>query len=591
MELKFTGGLHERDDINIRLEECIEGKNFQIDAHASTWRPRLPFDLKGTAPNGVAVSGIAQLIKRDNTDSLLVFAGSNVYSVNDDYAFTDVGDITTSTGMRGSYWSLDDRLIITDLDKLNKIHNWNGSTYEPNKHGIGNGTVTTATGYTGLGTSMHITHNSHGLSANDLVTISNVSPTGWNGEHIVSTASANGFTFTVSSSLATATGMLAFEKSVDLYAKYALTWNGRVWLFNITTDSTDNPHMILASEYENPDVFDTSQRADIHTSGGYNGNEAFYMLTPDLKPINGVALFFNTVIISTIDGRLFKITGSDITDYRIVEYYPGSAATGRESITNTGNDIMWMKRGGKIDSLSAVETSGDVQADDLSRWIPNTASNISDSIAVYDEQRQLIHWFVNGKILTLNKLFLSERPDLSPWSVYETLHPYNFDTNCAVYIRIPGSNNYDVFFGGAGGELFKLNGTENNGDAGTYSIVNQRKYAFVDNNVFPSKDTNILGRVEYRKRGQADLALTFDWAEPDARSQSIVLLSGQSIDPEANFWGGDNYYDNGIYYSEGSAPSNKVSTKGFSPPGKGRGFFLNCELDTKVNFLINKLML
>ena len=107
-DLFFGGGLNQRDDFNIDAEECIEGQNFVLDGKARTFKPRKPFDLFATTPNGSLVSGIMQLIKRDNTDTLLVTAGSTVYSVSDTGTATGVGTINTSTGMRSSYWSLDD---------------------------------------------------------------------------------------------------------------------------------------------------------------------------------------------------------------------------------------------------------------------------------------------------------------------------------------------------------------------------------------------------------------------------------------------------------------------------------------------------
>lgn len=596
MNLFFGGGLNERDELNVTLEECIEGQNYLLDAQARTFRPRPPFDLKGTATNAQPISGIAQLIKRNDADTTLVFAGGQVYSVSDAYAFTDVGDITTSTGIRSSYWSLDDKLVITDKDKANPIHEWDGSVFQRNKHGIGNGTATTANGFIGVGTNLHVTH-ANSLSEGQLVTISNASPDAWNGEWYVDSASSNGFQVTIDSSSTTATGSIAFEPSVELYAKYSLVWRGRVWLFNITTDSTENPHMVLASQFENTDIFDSTQRADPNTSGGLSGSEAFFMLSPDLRPINGAALFYDTIVISTVDGKLFKITGSDASDYQVVDYYPGSAATGSESIVNTGNDVMWMKKGGNIDRLSSVETYGDVKADDISRFIPDETKGISDSIAVYDEQRQKIMWFVSGKVIVLDKNMLSEQPALSPWTIYKTNHTSGFVTNVATYMRDLGGTTYDVYFGDSSGNIYKLNGTEGNGDAGSNTVLTRRKFRFMgdqdfeENRFYQTQFENITGRIEYRRRGVANITMKVDWGEEGAVSEISVPLKGLVATPDANFWGGSSYWSGTAYWSAGSAPTNKISTKGFSPAGKGRGFFLELSSDTKVDFLINRLIL
>ena len=83
------------------------------------------------------------------------------------------------------------------------------------------------------------------------------------------------------------------------------------------------------------------------------------MVSPDLKPINGVAFFFNSIIISTESGRLYRLTGDGPENYAFVDYYSGSTAVGDESIANTGNDVVYMKQGGAIDSLAATDSSGE----------------------------------------------------------------------------------------------------------------------------------------------------------------------------------------------------------------------------------------
>ena len=199
-DIFFGGGLNQRDDLNVDPEECIEGENFLIDAVARTFRPRRPFDLKGTATNNSAISGILQLIKRDDTDTLLVSAGTTIYSVNDSFVFSSEGTIVSSNGLLSSYWSLDDELLITDISKNNVIHSWDGTTFEPHQHGISAGTVTTASGLTQLSTTVTVTFSAHGLSNNDLVTITGLSPTGANGEFVISNVSANTFDYTSASS-------------------------------------------------------------------------------------------------------------------------------------------------------------------------------------------------------------------------------------------------------------------------------------------------------------------------------------------------------------------------------------------------------
>ena len=53
MDLFFGGGLNQRDDRNITLEECTEGQNFLLDAQARTFKSRPPCQGIGSIPGMV----------------------------------------------------------------------------------------------------------------------------------------------------------------------------------------------------------------------------------------------------------------------------------------------------------------------------------------------------------------------------------------------------------------------------------------------------------------------------------------------------------------------------------------------------------
>ena len=97
--LRFGGGLNERDDFNISPEECTEGFNFLLDPYSSTLSPRPPQDLLGTAPNAGEVTGIHQLIERDDTVTQVVVADDTWYKWDGASVFSDVTPpIYTSDG-------------------------------------------------------------------------------------------------------------------------------------------------------------------------------------------------------------------------------------------------------------------------------------------------------------------------------------------------------------------------------------------------------------------------------------------------------------------------------------------------------------
>lgn len=373
-----------------------------------------------------------------------------------------------------------------------------------------------------------------------------------------------------------------------LYAKYGVTHKNRVWLFNITEGSTSLPHLVLGSALEDPENLNSSTR--VGDSSFSTGNEAFFMVVPDLRAINGVAVFHDQLIISTEEGRLFKLAGSDSTDFTWDEFYAGSAAIGDESMGNTGNDVVYMRAGGNIDSLIAVNAFGDVSTDDLSRFIPLTVSGLEGAIVVYDQVKQKVFFFCAAKILVL---FKNMQPSgKSPWSVYKTQHSNGFSTSAAKYMRRPGTEEFTVYFGGSSGQIYDLNG-EGIGDGGDTNIFVKRKTRYIDSEIaqIDFRKHNIEGRVQYRRLNEVNLSLTFDWGEEFNESTCTVALKGPPTGDDGVYFGGQIYFSEAIYFSQGFEFAGKVATKGFSPTGKGPGFFLTSAVESEKNFLVDHLQI
>lgn len=369
-----------------------------------------------------------------------------------------------------------------------------------------------------------------------------------------------------------------------LYAKYGIVHKNRVWLFNITEGSTSLPHVILGSALEDPESYNSSTRAG--DSSFSTGNEAFFLVVPDLRAINGVCVFRDQLIISTEEGRLFKLTGSDSTDFAFSEFYAGSAAVGDESMANIGNDAAYMRAGGNIESLIATDTFGDVATDDLSRFIPTSVSGLTDSITVYDQTNQKVLFFVSGKILVLFKDLLPSQK--SPWSVYKTQHGSGFNTSAAKYMRRPGTDEFTVYFGGSAGQIYDLNG-QGIGDGGDTSILTRRKTRYIDAETaqIDLKRHILRGRVQYRRQNEVNLDLTFDWGEEYNESNCTILLKGVPDNDEGVYFGGTIYFSGQIYFNQGFEFANKVSTQGYSPVGKGPGFFLTVGVESTKTFLVD----
>ena len=528
MKIYFSAGINEQSSPN--LFEAAKGSyNFALSKDSYKLKPRTPFDLTGTVTNVSSIGGFLQLITRSDAETTLVQAAADVYKWSGGSTFSSVGTCSTSSRLRDCYWSLDDYLVITDLEKATAVSTWDGTTF---------GTLTT------------------GLAG-------------------------------------------------TLYAKYAISHRNRVWLFNLTEGATDLSHVIAASQFEDPTSYDTTIAIGSGTLSV--GTEAFYMTTPDLKPINGAVLFQDSLLISTEGGRLYVLTGNDSTDYAFVDFYVKSNAIGDESLALIGNDVVYMRTGGNIESLTSTQKYGDVSADDLSRWIPKSVKNLTSAITVYDQSNQIVYFFVTNKVLVLYKDLLyggvllnekGERAKLSPWSVFTTQDSSYFNATTAKYMRVPGADNYTVYWGDSTGRILDMNGVGAVGDAGGKKVQVMRISRFIE----PSDGINFIahvtrGIVQYRRVAPVDLYIEFDWSDSYNTELVKIPLKGPPYQDQV-FWNsgpdtldGDGYWGGDYYWSQGFLFADKVSHQNFSAPGKGPGVTISAYTEDALIYEVDHIEL
>lgn len=108
MKIMFDGGLNEND--GTAPNECQEGYNFDLVFGDTNLIPRKPLDLKGTSTLGGDISGIMQLIKKDDTETTLVFdddgATPTIYQWDGGSTFTSKRTTNLATGslLRSTYY-------------------------------------------------------------------------------------------------------------------------------------------------------------------------------------------------------------------------------------------------------------------------------------------------------------------------------------------------------------------------------------------------------------------------------------------------------------------------------------------------------
>ena len=185
MRITCAGGLNENEGAD--LNECQEGKNFELNVGDTDFKPRPPQDLKGTATLGGTIAGIMQMITQDDTETTLIFEDDSstptIYEWDGSTTFTSKRTTNLAVGskLRDVYFSLDDTLTIVDVAKLTPIMKWDGTNLERHFNGIKQGGGGSVTSITRSGTTATVTTSgAHGLSTGDLIHIAGADQTDGN---------------------------------------------------------------------------------------------------------------------------------------------------------------------------------------------------------------------------------------------------------------------------------------------------------------------------------------------------------------------------------------------------------------------------
>ncbi len=502
--LRFGGGLNTRaseDEIN--EIEASAGHNFQLDARNRELRNRKPFDLLGTATNAAEIRGFATLKESDGTVTMLVQAGNTVYEWNGS-TFTSRGTVSATAKLRGrmeANWALTDKVLIADLNLVEPLLEWDGTT---------------------LAT---VTHNLVG----------------------------------------------------DFITKYVFVDNERAFYGNVISNAVATPHMLVGSERGDYTVLSTSSRP----ASGATATDPFFVLTLDLKSINGLAEAFGQIAMSSERGRMFKLTGLDKTDFAIDQLYAGSSAEGDESLAYVGNDIVYGRQGA-LESLIATDKFGDVESDDLSINIADQIEGFTDWTTVYNQRTQKIYFIPGGSQSEMWQ-FSKAVEGVSPWSRWITDHATSFNPTAIMNCLDPLDGLEYVFFGDSSGNLYRLEGSGALGDGGTTTIRTS----------FTSRLFSVLGQfsgmegwIKYRKPSAAvNLTLTLLASGHQVFDEPVTISIPAPGD--VLYYGGTNYYGGNFWY--GNAFFDRITRQKFGIAGQANDFQIRVEADTAEDFRVNEV--
>lgn len=509
--LRFGGGIHSRaseDEIDIR--ECVQGENFDLDIENKELKNRKPFDLIGQLPNAQEIRGFVTLLKSDGTSSFLVQSGSIVYQWLGGVSFVQVGSVDSSAKIRGRKehnWTLDDRVIITDINLIQPVMEWDGTT------------------------------------------LSNIS-----------------FTNELGASFGT------------FRARYCAIKDERVVFANIHDNGANFQHLIVGSKRSNYKQITVVNKP----ASDVSEEDPFYMIQPDLKPVNSLVKIFGLLVTSSKSGDLFKIIGDSSQNFGIQDYFSDSGARGDEALTQIGNDVIY-GRAGRIESLADTDRSGDVETNDLTLAISDLVKDYNDWLIVYNSRLQRVYCFPNNysELWVFHKTMAGS--GVSPWAKWTTLSIVDFKPSAALNMIDPVDGLEYVFFGDDVGNLYRLEGS-GSGDAGSSNIRTSRLSALFK---APSSSDvfNFDGVVRYKKDKAFSLQVDLLIAGHTVDTQTVTISMPQVV---RNVYGGNAYFNGAFYYG---SLSGKFSREKFGFSLQGQEFQIRLTTEASVDFSISELRL
>lgn len=511
--IKFGGGLNTRaseDEINDR--EAAGGSNFLLDLETRELRPRPPFDLVGTVPNGAEIRGGGSFLKADGTVHAFFQAGDTVYEWDgSSFQASPVLDTVNASSKlrchwRSHSWTLDDLGIITDLALLEVVKQWDGTTWAD-----------------------------------------------------------------VSFSSGVSVSFGAF------FAKYCSISNERALFANVKDSGATSPHMIVGSVREDHRTISVSDRP----SSSLSESDPFFLLTPDLKPLNGFIEAFRTLILSSEKGRLFNLTGESAQDFLLEDFFPGSFASGEESLCYVGSDIVYGRQG-RLESVKDLDRFGDSEADDLTRQIADMVRAYTGWQVVYNSRLNRVYAFPTGQseVWVINTAMRGG--EFSPWMRWTTNHALAFQPTFVMSMLDPADGLEYTFMGDASGNVYRLEGTGTAGDSGTTNIaVEYLTKLFVT--PLDMQAYGVEGWIKYRKDRPNTVRLIFEYAGENIFNEVVEVTIPEA--EQGAFYGGEDYYG-AVYYG---SVTGKLSRRKFNVPGQGNEFQVRIEVEGVNEFAITEI--
>lgn len=326
----------------------------------------------------------------------------------------------------------------------------------------------------------------------------------------------------------------------DFKSKYIFVDDERARYANVISNLVTTEHMIVSSKLSDHDNLSTSDRP----TSALGADDPYFLLTPDLRAVNGIASAFGVMAVSSEIGSMYKISGQDTSDTVIDKLHPRSFASGEEAMIYSGNDIVY-GRVGRIESLLSTDQFGEVEANDLSQPIKDQILNLKDWTIAYNPRTDKIYFHSNTQEFIWEYTKSLAGTELSPWTRINTLHSFDMNPSTMMMCIDPDDGLEYIFMGDANGNIYRLEGTGTSGDAGSNDIVMKwRSKLFKLPPKMAAQDFE--GYVSYRSGTGETISIKFLFAGSEPSNDTTPIpLTGT---PGTLFWGGTNYWGGDIYW-------------------------------------------
>lgn len=362
------------------------------------------------------------------------------------------------------------------------------------------------------------------------------------------------------------------------YAKYLDITNELAMFANVKDPSSTTPQLIIGSARSNYNQITITNRP----STAISASDPFFLISPDLKPINGIIDSFGTAMVSTEKGQIFNLNGSSAQDFSFSPFYPNSSASGLESIVNIGDDVIYGRQG-RIESVIDTNTFGNSQASDITTNIADVIQDYPGWTFAFNSRTRRTYAFPTGisEVWVLDSA-VQQAGQISPWMRWQTQHPLAFKPSMVMSMLDPVDGLEYIFMGDSSGNFYRMEGT-GSGDGGTSNIETQ----FLSKLFSAQLDSvayDVEGYIKYAKGDAATINLTFQYQGVEVFDKSISINLPEIT--ASSFYGGNAYYNGDFYYGTFQG---RLARQKFSPPGDANEFQLLVDYIGSSDITINEI--